>query len=75
VPVVEDHNPTEVSVSWREHLLQANSNHGFEQLDSGWLDLFQQMQDQYGAWGIAYLEAILRLADRRQSIWEREEKP
>lgn len=78
VPVVEDHNPTEVSVSWREHLLQANSNHGFEQLDSGWLDLFQQMQDQYGAWGIAYLEAILRLADRRQSIQERlnlEEKP
>ncbi len=36
-------------------------------LDSGWPELFCRLQAKYGAWGLAFLETILRLADHRRS--------
>jgi CRISPR-associated endonuclease/helicase Cas3 len=38
---------------------------------SGWPELFARMTDKYGWWGLARLEAILRLADWSQSAAER----
>lgn len=39
-------------------------------LDSGWAEQFWRLNERYGYWGLAYLEAILRRAD---SVTSREE--
>jgi CRISPR-associated endonuclease/helicase Cas3 len=42
----------------------------FAELQSEWLDLRVRVHEKYGPWGLARLEAILRLADHRRSEWE-----
>jgi CRISPR-associated endonuclease/helicase Cas3 len=39
-------------------------------IGSGWPDLFVELHREYGPWGLAYLESILRLADHRRSEYE-----
>jgi CRISPR-associated endonuclease/helicase Cas3 len=39
-------------------------------LGSGWATLFWKLNRRYGAWGLAYMEAVLRLADQLQSASE-----
>lgn len=41
-------------------------------LGAGWLDSFWRVVGRYGYWGTAYLEALLVLADHRQSNREQE---
>jgi len=45
--------------------------HHLEQMDSDWPDWFWQSCRQYGYWGLAYLETLIRLADQSQSAQER----
>lgn len=44
-------------------------------LSSGWPDLFWALNLRYGAHGLAYLEAILRLADNQQSAIDAKSPP
>ena len=47
--------------------LTAPVRHGLERLDSGWSARLRRLETRYGVWGLAHLEAVLRLADHRVS--------
>jgi CRISPR-associated endonuclease/helicase Cas3 len=66
-PVVSDPEPVEVSVDLDGQMLKAMSVHGMEKLDSGWVERFWRLVRRYGAWGVTYLETLLRLADYARS--------
>lgn len=67
-PVVIDAAPVEVQVGGRI----SNSDHRLDGASSGITERFWKLTDRYGWYGLAYLEAILRLADHRRS--EEEQK-
>jgi CRISPR-associated endonuclease/helicase Cas3 len=69
-PVVEDPGAVDVSILHGGVSLSASSAHGLERLDSGWADRFWHLHREYGPWGLAWLEAVLRLADHRVSEHE-----
>lgn len=69
-PVVPDSEPVEVSVSFNGTIARCMSATTLERLDSGVSDRYWRLTRRYGWWGLAWLEALLRLADWRQSAWE-----
>jgi CRISPR-associated endonuclease/helicase Cas3 len=62
--VVPDPAPQRCVVQYAGHALEARSDHGLERLENGWAETFWQLIGRYGYWGVAYMEAILRLGDR-----------
>lgn len=71
-PVVSDERGVDVDFEWRGHRTQWSGATGLERLDSGVSDRYWKLVRRYGWWGLAWLEALLRLADWRQSDLEEE---
>jgi CRISPR-associated endonuclease/helicase Cas3 len=70
-PWVADRHPVAVSFTRDGLACHASSAHEFARFDSGVGDRFWLMVRKYGWWGLAWLEALIRLADHRES--EREQ--
>lgn len=68
-PFVDESKPIPVRLEHGDVVLEASTNHDLARLDSGIADRFWTLVRRYGWWGLAWLEAILRLADHRASEW------
>src|SRR5690606_2395567 len=66
-PVVRDENPVEVELALNGHGMRCSSATELESYDSGVCDRFWRMVGRFGWHRLAWLEAILRLADHRRS--------
>ena len=69
-PVVHDDQRVPISIEWCGHRMQWSGPTFLERLDSGVADRYWRLVRRYGWWGLAWLEALLRLADWRRSEWE-----
>lgn len=69
-PVIFDDTPESVAVEFDHRHMTASSETQLERLDSGISERYWCLTRHFGWWGLAWLEAILRLADHRRSEWE-----
>lgn len=69
-PVIFDDAPNNVAVEFDQRRMMASSETQLERLDSGISERYWRLTRHFGWWGLAWLEAILRLADHRRSEWE-----
>ena len=69
-PVVIDDVPTVAEFELNGHVLRWCGATYLERLDSGVADRYWRLTRRHGWWGLAWLEALLRLADWRRSEWE-----
>ena len=69
-PVVFDAQPVSVEFELCGQRLQWCGPTSLERLDSSVAERYWRLVRHYGWWGLAWLEALLRLADWRRSEWE-----
>ena len=69
-PVVFDDDAPQVEYQLEGHHMIWCGPTGLERLDSGIAERYWRLTRRYGWWGLAWLEALLRLADWRRSEWE-----
>ena len=65
--IATDPNPEELRYSYEGQVLNACSNQVEGSLALEMADRFWRLKERYGYYGLAWLEAIFRLADHRQS--------
>jgi CRISPR-associated endonuclease/helicase Cas3 len=66
-PLLDDPEDLEVRLDHGGDELVGTTRHRLARLDSGIGDRFWELTERYGWWGLAWLEAVLRLADHRAS--------
>ena len=69
-PVIEDPVPQDLSYVFDGHALASSSDLAGGSLALDMADRFWRLVERYGHHGLAWLEAILRLADHQQSAYE-----
>ncbi len=71
-PIIKDHRPQTLAHNFEGHRMEAGSGLSEDGLALEMADRFWRLVDRYGYYGLVWLEAILRLADHRQSEVEAE---
>lgn len=71
-PVVDDPQPAAVSFELLGRVWSHDGPTHLERMNSGIAERFWSLTRHYGWWGLAWLEALLRLADHRRSEWEQD---
>jgi len=66
-PPVLDPDPQLVSIEFEGTKLTSSSAHELERFDSAIPERFWRLVRHYGYWSLAWLEAVVRLADHRES--------
>lgn len=72
-PVQVDPDPQTVTVTVGDHRLVARTDHDLDAVDSPVSARQEALIGRYGWHGLAWMEAVLRLADHQQSAWEQQQ--